>query len=157
MVVEQVKAKTIQFPVNGTPIDNVTHFKYLGRWLTQSDDNLMAIRENIKKARARWARVAGVLSREGADKHTMGYFYKAVVQAVLLFGSETWVLDKRMRLMLRSFHHRCARFVAREFIMQDENGKWKYPKMEKVLEDCGLFPIDKYIARRKQTLQAYAE
>ena len=32
------------------------------------------------------------LGREGADRRTLGRFYVAVVQAVLLFGSKTWFL-----------------------------------------------------------------
>ena len=37
-------------------------------------------------------RLKRILSREGADKRVSGNFFKAVVQQVLLFGSETWVV-----------------------------------------------------------------
>ena len=33
-----------------------------------------------------------ILVREGAGKRKVGGFYMAVVQEVLLFGSETWLL-----------------------------------------------------------------
>ena len=32
--------------------------------------------------------------RKGADKRTAGRFYMSVVQAMLLFGSEMWVLTR---------------------------------------------------------------
>ena len=37
-----------------------------------------------------------ILSRDGADPRVYGFFFKAVVQAVLLFSSETWVVTPRM-------------------------------------------------------------
>ena len=44
-----------------------------------------------------------ILSREGADKRVSGNFFNAVVQAVLLFGVETWVLTLRIEQALESF------------------------------------------------------
>ena len=46
-----------------------------------------------------------ILVMEGADKRTAGRFYVAVVQAVLLFGSETWVLTPQLEKALAGFHH----------------------------------------------------
>jgi hypothetical protein len=40
-----------------------------------------------------WNRIAGVLKTQGAGSKIMGYFYKAIVQAVLLYGSESWTLS----------------------------------------------------------------
>ena len=85
----------------------------------------------------------------------MGYFYKAVVQSVLLYGSESWVLTERMKGMLDTFHHKCARFIAQEYIHQDEHGEWHYPPSAAVLEKCGLQPLSEYIARRRETVTNY--
>ena len=45
----------------------VTEFKYLGRVLTNTDDDWPAVAGNIRKARASWGRLARILGREGAD------------------------------------------------------------------------------------------
>ena len=37
-----------------------------------------------------------IISREGAALQVSRFFFKALVQAVLLFGSETWVFTPRM-------------------------------------------------------------
>ena len=37
-----------------------------------------------------------ILRREGATKRVSGNFFKAVVQQLLLFGAETWVVSPRM-------------------------------------------------------------
>ena len=42
----------------------------------------------------------------------MGKFYVVVVQAVLLFGAETWVVTPRLEKALEGFHHRAVRSMS---------------------------------------------
>ena len=46
-----------------------------------------------------------LLGREVADRRTTGIFYVPVVQAVLLFESETWVMTPRVDKALEGFRH----------------------------------------------------
>ena len=48
---------------------------------------------------------------EGGGSKGVGEFFKAVTQAVLLFGAETWVLTPRMERSLSSFQHRVAQRI----------------------------------------------
>ena len=43
-----------------------------------------------------WGRLGKLTRREGADQLVSEMFYKAVVQAVVLFGAKTWVLSAAM-------------------------------------------------------------
>ena len=86
----------------------VTEFKYLGRVLTNRDDDWPAVAGNIRKAQANWGRLARILGREGADPKVSHSFYTAVTQQVLLFGAESWVLTKRMESALDAFQGRVA-------------------------------------------------
>ena len=52
------------FHAYGTKMRAVTEFKYLGRVLTNTDDDWPAVAGNIRKARASWGRLARVLGRE---------------------------------------------------------------------------------------------
>ena len=52
-----------------------------------------------------------ILIQEGADPKVLGIFFRAVTQAVLLFGAETWVLTPRMERALSSFQHRVAQRI----------------------------------------------
>jgi hypothetical protein len=61
--------------------------------LAYDDNDSQAMRLNLKKARKSWAQVSRVLRAENASPKVCGVFYKATVQAVLLFGSETWKLS----------------------------------------------------------------
>ena len=49
-------------------------------------------------------RLGKFLRREGEDPILPAKFYRVVVQAVLLFGSETWVLTAAMLEKLEGFH-----------------------------------------------------
>ena len=83
-------------------------------------------------------------------------FYKAIVQAVLLFGSETWTLTGPMLRYLEYFHHRVARHLTgeRPRFPADEN-RWTKAPIDEVLNDAGLFPIAEYISRRRNTIVEY--
>ena len=88
------------FEAYGKPLETVSTLKYLGRVMTTGDDDWPAVVGNLLKVRKSWGRLSRILSREGADKRVSGKFFKAVVQAVLLFGEETWVLTLRIERAL---------------------------------------------------------
>ena len=80
------------FEVYGDQLQTVPRFKYLGRILTDGDDDWPAVAGNLAKARKSWGRLQGILSREGTKKRVSGDFFREVVQQVILFGAETWVV-----------------------------------------------------------------
>ena len=49
---------------------------------------------NIRKVQKKWAQFSWILGREGADACMLGMFILAVVQAVLLYGLENFVIDQ---------------------------------------------------------------
>ncbi len=108
--------KETVFTVNGAPIRNVSEFKYLGRVVESNDNDGPAVNRNLTKARVVWGRLGRILSQEGTNPTAMASVYKAVVQAVLLYGSESWVLTLAMEKKLQSFHRRCARFITGQHI-----------------------------------------
>jgi hypothetical protein len=79
-------------------------FKYLGHLLAQDDDDAQAIRQQMRKARGVWARVGQVLRGENVTPRVAATFYKAVVQAILLYGSKTWNLTASALARLEGFH-----------------------------------------------------
>ena len=87
----------------------------------------------------------------------MASFYKAIVQSVLLYGSESWVITQKMLHSLQSFHQRCARFITGRHIWMDVNGHWTYPSSGVTLNHAGLLPIEDYIKSRKASIMKYAE
>ena len=78
-------------------MENVTEFKYLERVMTAGVDDWPTVVGNLKRARESWGRLSLILRQEGADSKVSVIVFKAVMQAVLLFGAETWVLTPRMQ------------------------------------------------------------
>ena len=62
------------------------------------------VRRNIGRARQVRGRLGKLLRKEGENPIVAASFYQAVVQAVLLFGLETWVLTARMLQKLDGLH-----------------------------------------------------
>ena len=79
-------------------------------------------------------------------------FYKATVQAILLFGSETWSLSLSAIKCLEDFHLRAARRMAGMQPRKKRDGTWTYPSSEEVLEKAGLYTVSYYIEVRRQTI-----
>ena len=50
------------------------------------DDNWPEVAGNSQKSRKSWRQMSQILSLEGGDPKVLGQLFKAVVQAVLLFG-----------------------------------------------------------------------
>ena len=63
----------------GSPLENVTAFKYLVRVMTAGDDDWPEVAGNLQKARKSWGQMSQILIREGADPKVSGHFFKAVV------------------------------------------------------------------------------
>ena len=83
-------------------------------------------------------------------------FYKATVQAVLLFGSETWNLTPTAMKQLEGFHIRAAYRMARtNKPRRVPTDKWTYPLSEDALEEVRMRTIAEYIAVRRQTIMAF--
>ena len=134
-----------QFSVHGDVLERVEVFKYLGRLLAQDDDDIQAIRAQLRKARATWARVGQVLRSKNTSPRVAAKFYTTVVQAVLLYGSKTWVLSTTALARLEGFHIRAAyRMVKQHKPRRGPGYQWIYPKSEDVLEECGLHTIREY-------------
>ncbi len=156
MAVRSALALRQQFTVHGDVLERVEVFWYLGRLLSQDDDNIQAVRSQLCKACGTWARVGQVLRRENAPPRVSAKFYKAIVQSVLLYGSETWVLSPAAMARLEGFHIRAAYRMAKEHVpRRGPQQQWVYPSSEAVLEECGMHTIEHYIDVRRETIAKY--
>jgi hypothetical protein len=137
------------FQANGIDVEQVDGFCYLGRELVSDGTDAPAIAKNIRKARARWGQISRLLVREGADSKIAGNFYKVVVQSVLLYGSETWVVSQSIMRSLTGFHNQVARRISGCPIhLNQQTQDWIYPSAEAALATSGLLPVESYIKKR---------
>ena len=154
---KQAAAETVGFKVYGKDLEQVKDFRYLGRTINNNDDDTDCIHTQIKKARKQWNSLSKILKNEGSNAKTMAKFYMAVVQAVLLYGAESWTITERNWKRLESFQNRAVRYMTGKHIRKNGDGSWSYPNHYLLEKECGLFPIRTYIKRRRGTLRKYLE
>jgi hypothetical protein len=148
--ITNIEAQNTTFSVNDSELESVDSFRYLGRPLVADSSDWLAVTYNIKKARGRWAQVSRVLTKQRTNPKTSGFFYKAVVQSVLLYGCETWSLSRQSIAALEGFHNQVARKISRQTIRPDPiTGLWIYPPAEVARTTSGLFSIQHYIRTRR--------
>ncbi len=140
------------FKAYGEELERVEVFKYLGRLIAYDDAKNQAMQLNLRKARGCWARILHVLRAENPTARTCGMFYKATVQAVLLYGSETWNLSPTSVKRLECFHIRAAWRMSSLRPEKKPNGSWSYPRSKDVLDAAGLHTIAHYMDVRRQTV-----
>jgi hypothetical protein len=121
-VVTSVLALCQQFTVCGNVLEQVEVYKYLGRMMAQDDDDTQALRAQLRKAGATWAWVGQVLRNENTSPFVAAQFYQAIVQAILLYGSETWVISRTAMVRLEGFHIQAAYRMAK--MHKPRRGPW---------------------------------
>ena len=84
-----------------------------------------------------------------------GNFFKAVVQQVLLFGAETWVVSPMMERALSVFIHGAARRLTGRQPRRGRDGKWHYPSLEGAMKEAGLTDVRTEIHRSQNTVAQY--
>ncbi len=107
-VVTAVLALHQQFTIHGDVFERVEVYKYLRQMMAQDDNDTQAVRAQLWKARTAWAWVGKVLWSENTSPIVAAKFYLAVVQAILLYGSKTWVISPHAMACLEGFHIRAA-------------------------------------------------
>jgi hypothetical protein len=145
-----------QFMIHGDVLKRVEEYKYLGWMMAQDNDDAQAIRTQLRKARAIWAWVEKVLWGENTSPTVAEKFYLAVVQAVLLSGSKTWIISLQTMARLEGFYIRAAwRMAQRHKPRWGPRKEWIYPKSADVLKECGMKTIAEYIQIRRQMIAVY--
>ena len=67
-----------------------------------------------------------------------GFFLKSVVQVVLVFGSDTWVVTPRMGRVLGGFQDQVALRLAGRLPQRKTDGKWDYTSAAMAREEAGF-------------------
>jgi hypothetical protein len=141
--------------VGGQAIRYVGEFKYLGRVISHDDSDLPACVHIIQRARQKWADLSKLLRQEKAPSELSARFYLVIVSAILLYGSETWVVTKRIEDLLTSFHNRCARTIGKTFIRKTGDDEWVYPSVAETLRKAHLRPLSHYLTKRRANFRNY--
>ena len=102
----------------------VTSFISMGRVIYVVDENWLGVVWNLEKARTVWRWMTRILSREGARPQVSVFFFIAVVQSVLIFGEETWVVTPCMGRVMGGFQYQVEKQLTGQLPWRREYGKW---------------------------------
>jgi hypothetical protein len=152
----QNAATHVRFYIDNQPVAKTTKFKYLGRIITDEDEDLPAVERQITKARTTWRRIGKIIQKKtDSNPKVMATFYKAIIQSILLYGAESWTASTTIISKLNAFQHRCARHMVGKHIKLTKEGEWIYPSSKSTLDAAGLLTIKEYITKRKNTVSEY--
>ena len=121
---------------NGDPLEHVQDFKYLGSYIADSRKDF-----NTRKGMA-WTACIKLQKvwTSGISEHLKVKFFKACVEPVLLYGSETWTLNRQFEKRLNGCYTR--------LLMKVRNLHWKkHPTLERIYGN--LPPIASVLAQRR--------
>nr|VZI52094.1 unnamed protein product [Spirometra erinaceieuropaei] len=103
-----------QISVNGTLLQVVENFPYLGSTLSRTTKIDDEVANRISKASQAFGRLQStVWNRHGLQLNTKLKMYKAVILPTLLYGAETWTVYTRQARRLSRFHLSCLRRILR--------------------------------------------
>ena len=98
--------------IEGTTLENVDRFPYLGSYLSNSANIDVEIQHRIRCACFSYSRLKDrVFSERGFRTATKILVYKADILTTLLYGCETWVAYRRHVKVLEQFQQRILRSI----------------------------------------------
>ena len=109
-------------------MEGVTQFQYIGNTIRHTDNACPSVHCNVGKALAVCHMLGNLLWCEGIDNRVSALFYRVVIYAVLLFGSESWVLLDVMMRAVEGIHVGFPRHITGERSKQKDNTAWETPE-----------------------------
>ena len=101
--------------LEGTPLEDVEEFVYLGSKVTTSGDCDQEINARISKANQAFAMLRTIWSSASLSTHTKIRIFKSNVLSVLLYGSECWKTTNAVEHKLEVFQNKCLRRILKIF------------------------------------------
>ena len=136
-------------------VEDVETFSYLGRTLYQIDDDWPSVRRNIMCARLVWGVLGTLIWMEGEYPRVAAMFYRSVVQGILLYGLDMWVLSSAMQKKVEGSHTSFLRHITGKRAWRIVDEMWETHWAELVQELAGTQSEMTYIGRRQETVSQW--
>ena len=106
----------------------------------------------MAQAKTVWKMMSQILSREVATPRVSCFFFKALIQAVLLFREEIWVVTPHMGTSPRGFQTQVEIRLTGQLPLSTTVRTWKYTLAEAASEAAGFLTMEEYARRRQNTV-----
>ena len=140
------------FRTQGHIIERVETFKYPSRLLLSDNIGWLEVTRKLSKALRKWGRFSHMLVLEGSDPRTFWRFYIAVVQYVLIFGSDMCLVMSRILRAVGILRSHAAVRIYGKMPQMLRNRGWQYPPIRKALSDAVLEIIGLYFTHIHNTV-----
>ena len=108
---------TTQAPIqlNGINLEDVESFDYLGSKIDEQGGTNRDVQARINKARTAFASLRKIWQSGSLSQRTKLRLFQSNVMSVLLYGAETWYLNKGLENKLQVFVNKCLRRILKIF------------------------------------------
>ena len=110
-VMKMNDANNHKIKIDNEEIEEVDKFTYLGAIVSNEGGSTEDLKNRIGKARSTFARLRNIWKSKKIRRGTKIRLYKTLVLPVLLYGSETWKMNKSNDNAVNVFHHDCLRCI----------------------------------------------
>ena len=136
------KEGTVDITVEGSPVQQVSDFTYLGVIISSDGTIDRELSARIRKASGAFNQLNNIWKNRNIQTNTKIRIYKAAVLTILLYGSEVWNTTKKQHHRLEVFHQRCLRRILRI--------KWYHrTRNVDVLERARINPIETFVGANR--------
>ena len=109
MVISKKEGTTVTIRIDGTEIEQVQSFIYLGHKITQDGRSEEEVKRRIGIARTAFSKMNNTLTKPLIPMETRLRILKCYVWSTLLYGAETWTISNVMKQRLCAFEMWCYR------------------------------------------------
>ena len=100
-----------QITIEGRHINEVEEFVYLGATVCKEGGGMKDLKNRLSKARGAFVRLKKTWRSNNISRRTKLKLFKTLVVPVLLYGSETWKMNKRENKEVDVFQNKCLRQI----------------------------------------------
>ena len=111
---QEAEEDTSDFPMGGGTVHFTEKFKYLGSMISRNLSDEVDVDARIQKAGSAFGALRqSFFGSKAIPLKDKKIAYESIVLCVLLHGSESWALTKKLQDRLQKFHNRCVRTMCR--------------------------------------------
>jgi hypothetical protein len=149
--IERAFASVPDFLLQGSAIERVQAFKYLGVWITSTDLDNLSISNNKVRACASYGALRHFVRCKKLTVFQRRMFVDVICGTSLLYGCETWALTTRLVSVLRTCQQAFYRPIS-GLEWTTDNGTIRAPSVASVLEAVQGPDIENVVRRRRLRL-----
>ena len=106
------KAKNhTRIQIDGQVIEEVEEFTHLGAKVGKEGGGMKDLQNSLSKARGAYVRLKRIWNSSSISRRTKLILYKTLVIPVLLYGYETWKINKGDDKLVDAFNNKCLRRI----------------------------------------------